>query len=180
MKKLSHSEILLERHTPESALRAVRYPISLILVNIRSLYNVGSIFRTADAALIEELILTGFTPYPPRKEISKTSLGAVESVPWRYEKSAEDAVKKEKNSGKKVIALELTERKRRYNTLKREEFPLSIVLGNELTGLDDGVLALCDDALEIPMRGVKHSLNVSVAAGVILTEAAIKWDEYNT
>lgn len=178
MKKLLHSQILEERLTPQNALNVVRCSFSIMLVNIRSLYNVGSIFRTADACLASELILTGFTPYPPRKEISKTSLGAVDSVPWRYEKDALEAIRKEKLSNKKIIALELTDKKRLFNTLDKEEFPMCVILGNELTGLDDNILAECDDAIEIPMLGVKHSLNVSVAAGIVMTELALKCKEF--
>jgi 23S rRNA (guanosine2251-2'-O)-methyltransferase len=171
MKKLSHSEILKERLTVEESLKTERHPISLMIVNVRSLYNVGSIFRTADSALVKELILCGYTPHPPRKEITKTALGATESVPWRYFKNASDAIDDIKSCGNKIIAVEITDSKRSYDTLKKEEFPLCLILGNELTGLDNKILQLCDDAIEIPMYGVKHSLNVSVAAGIVAFEA---------
>ena len=174
MKKLTHSQILQERLTPEEALKARRCPFSVLLVNIRSLYNVGSIFRSADACLAESIILTGFTPYPPRKEITKTSLGAVDSVPGRYEKDAITAIEQERQAGKRIFALELTDKKRLFNTLTAEEFPICFVLGNELTGLDKDILDLCDDAVEIPMLGVKHSFNVSVAAGTLMVEASLK------
>lgn len=171
MRKLSHQEILEERLTTEQSMRTERHPVTLVLHNVRSLYNVGSIFRTCDSALAAGLVMCGFTPHPPRKEIEKTALGAVESVPWRYEKDIFEAIREEKTAGKKVFALEITDKKRRYDSLKVEEFPICIVLGNELTGLDDKIIAACDDAIEIPMHGVKHSLNVSVAAGIALFEA---------
>ncbi len=171
MRRLLHSEILRERLSVEQAKRIERHPVSLLLYNIRSVYNVGSIFRTCDATLCKELILCGFTPYPPRKEISKTALGAVETVPWRYFDSAETAIETLKREGNKIFALEITDRKRLYTSLNHGDFPIVIILGNELVGIDDNLLRLCDDALEIPMFGVKHSLNVAVAAGVVLYES---------
>ncbi len=171
MKKLTHSEILSERLTSEEALQAERHPVYVLLSNIRSMYNVGSIFRTCDSALVAELILCGFTPKPPREEIAKTALGAVDSVPWKYFENEKDAIAYLRNKGVRVIALEITDKKRVYTSLKADEFPLCIVIGNELTGLDDSVLELCDDAIEIPMYGVKHSLNVSVATGIAVFEA---------
>lgn len=175
MKKLLHDEILQERFTNEQALHAARNPVSLLLDNIRSLYNVGSLFRTADSALAESLIMTGYTPHPPREEIAKTALGAVDSVPWKYFKDPIEAVAYMKSLGKKVYALELTDKKRYYDSLTAADFPLCIVLGNELTGIADNVLADCDDSIEIPMYGVKHSLNVGVAGGIALFEAVRAW-----
>lgn len=171
MKKLLHAEILKERLTNEESHLVVRHPLSLMIVNVRSLYNVGSIFRTADSARISELILCGYTPYPPRKEIDKTALGSTESVPWSYYKTTIEAIKDIKSKGIKVIAVEITDKKRNYDSLTKSDFPLCLVLGNELTGLDDKTLSECDDAIEIPMYGVKHSLNVSVAAGIVTYEA---------
>ena len=178
MRKLSHGEILDQRLTPDVAVKGNRHPVSLILENVRSLYNVGSIFRTADSALAAELILCGFTPHPPRKEIEKTALGAVDSVPWRYEENIEDAIRAEQAKGIKVIAVELTDEHRSYDSLRFEEYPICLVVGNELTGLDDKTIALCDDAVEIPMYGVKHSLNVSIATGIALFEAVRLWKRF--
>ncbi|MDP2363794.1 MAG: RNA methyltransferase [Ignavibacteria bacterium] len=175
MEKLTHSEILDLRITPETAKRCIRNPIYLLALNIRSLYNVGSLFRTADSALVEELILTGFTPHPPRDEIKKTALGADETVPWQYFKEPMDAITYLKGKSVKVIAVEITDQKRMYDSLTIEEFPLCLVLGNEITGIDNHILAMCDDAVEIPMYGVKHSLNVSVAAGITVFEAVRKF-----
>jgi 23S rRNA (guanosine2251-2'-O)-methyltransferase len=175
MKKLTHAEILGERLTPKEAMLAERNPVSVIASNIRSLYNVGSLFRTCDSARTRELILCGFTPSPPRKEILKTALGSVDSVPWQYFDSTLDAIKDQKNKGYKVIAVELTDKKRSYSSLEKKEYPVCLVVGNELTGLDDEIVAQCDDAIEIPMHGVKHSLNVSVATGIVLFEAIRIW-----
>jgi 23S rRNA (guanosine2251-2'-O)-methyltransferase len=175
LKKLLHHEILQERLKPEEALKINRFPVSLIIHNVRSLYNVGSIFRTCDSALVSELVLCGFTPHPPRKEIEKTALGAVDSVPWRYEKDIFNAIDSFKEQNIKVFALELTDKKRTYDSLIKSDFPLCIIVGNELTGLDDNILEKCDDAIEIPMHGVKHSLNVSVATGIAIFEAVRIW-----
>ncbi|MCX7736492.1 MAG: RNA methyltransferase [Candidatus Kapabacteria bacterium] len=175
MRKLLNAEIKKIRLNPEKTKEITRNPITLMLDNVRSLYNVGSIFRTCDAALAKELILTGFTPYPPRAEIEKTALGAVETVPWRYFKSTAEAVEKLKNEGNKIIAVEITDDSRKYDDLTFDDFPLCLILGNELTGIDNDILSLCDSAIEIPMYGVKHSLNVSVAAGIVLFEAVKIW-----
>ncbi|MGB9772125.1 MAG: RNA methyltransferase [Candidatus Kapaibacteriota bacterium] len=178
MRRLLHNEILKERLSIEQAKKTVRHPVSLLLHNIRSLYNVGSIFRTCDSALCKELILSGFTSHPPRREIEKTALGAVDTVPWRYFKDTSDAIHTLKGEGNKVFALEITDRKRYYTSLQKDEFPLVIVLGNELVGIDQDVLELCDDAIEIPMFGVKHSLNVAVAAGIVLFETVRLYRRY--
>lgn len=175
MKKLLHAEILEERLTPVESKEVERFPVSVMLDNIRSLYNVGSIFRTCDSARVAKLIMCGFTPHPPRKEIEKTALGAVDTVPWQYEKDILKAIKEQKELGVKVIAVELTDEKREYTDLNTEEYPICLVLGNELSGISDEVLAECDDAIEIPMHGVKHSLNVGVAAGITIFEAVRIW-----
>lgn len=171
MRKLLHHELLDQRLTNEQSLSVKRHPVSMILHNIRSLYNVGSIFRTADSALLNELILCGYTPFPPRKEIEKTALGATESVPWKYFRKTTEAITYNKNLGFKIAALELTTNKRNYFDLNINDFPLCIIAGNEISGIEDDVLELCDFAIEIPMYGVKHSLNVGVAAGIAIYEA---------
>lgn len=175
VKKLNHNEILLERLTVEQAKIAQRHPIKVMLSNVRSLYNVGSIFRTCDSALVSELILSGFTPTPPRQEIEKTALGAVETVPWKYFENDLLAINYLKSVNQKIIALEITDKKRLYTSLELTDFPCCLVLGNELTGLSSETIHLCDDAIEIPMFGVKHSLNVSVAAGIAIFEAVRKF-----
>ncbi|MBI3260124.1 MAG: RNA methyltransferase [Ignavibacteriae bacterium] len=175
MKKLSHAEILSNRLTPEIALANKRHPVTLVLDNIRSLYNVGSIFRTADAALVSEIILCGYTPAPPRMEIEKTALGAVDTVPWQYQSSAISAILELRQKGVKVFAVEITDSSRSYGNLTTDDYPIALVLGNELVGIDTEVLAICEGALEIPMYGVKHSLNVSVATGIVVFEAVKIW-----
>ncbi len=179
MRKLLHNEILKLRLTEEQIGNVMRHPIYLMLCNIRSLYNVGSIFRTADAALVSEVILTGYTPHPPRKEIEKTALGADKTVPWRYFKEHKKALIYLKEQNIKIFALEITDCGKPYYSITKSEFPLCIVLGNELTGIDNEILSLCDDSIEIPMFGVKHSLNVSVAAGIATFEAIKVWLNLN-
>lgn len=166
MKKLLHSQILELRKDASNINEYARHPIKVLLYNIRSLYNVGSIFRTADSAFVEELILCGFTPCPPRKEIEKTALGATETVPWKYFKSTIEAINELKAENYKICALEITDRGRDYNDLSIEDFPIAIIAGNEISGIDNEILELCDFSIEIPMYGVKHSLNVSVATGI--------------
>ncbi len=166
MNKLSHAEIAARRKTIEEARSAERTPIYGFLENVRSLYNVGSIFRTSDAALLSALYLTGFTPYPPRPEISKTALGAVESVPWSYHKKPMDAVAEIKAKGIKFIVLEQTRESIPIWELTPDIFPACIAVGNEVGGITKDVVEAADIAVEIPMKGVKHSLNVAVAYGV--------------
>jgi tRNA G18 (ribose-2'-O)-methylase SpoU len=170
LKKLSYNQIQNTRLDKETIKSAIRFPVAVLLANVRSLYNVGSIFRTCDSAMISELLLCGFTPYPPRAEIEKTALGAVDTVPWIYIPSVKDGINHAKESGYRVIALEITDNPRSYTSLNKEELPICLVLGNELTGVDNEVLELCDDSIEIEMYGMKHSLNVSVAAGIAIFE----------
>jgi len=175
MRKLTYEEILNNRLTPEKALSIGRHPVSLILDNIRSAYNVGSIFRTADSALLERIILCGYTSCPPKKEVEKTALGATESVPWVYVKNIEEAIAQEKKNGKKIVALELTNNPKIYTELNLDDFPIALVIGNEVSGISDKAVELSDFAIEIPMYGVKHSLNVSVSVGIAVYEAIRFW-----
>ncbi len=145
----------------------------LILHNIRSTHNVGSIFRTADAAGISEIFLTGYTPRPidnfgkERKDIAKTALGAEKSIPWQYAKTPSGFIKKLKKEGYSLVAIEQSSRSIDYKKIKIK-YPVAILLGNEVKGLSPALLKACDQVAEIPMRGEKESLNVSVAAGVAL------------
>ncbi|MGO9480801.1 MAG: TrmH family RNA methyltransferase [Candidatus Kryptoniota bacterium] len=166
MHKLLHSEISAKRLSVEQAIAAERTPIYGFLENVRSLYNVGSIFRTSDAVLLSKLYLTGFTPYPPRPEISKTALGAVESVPWSYHKRPIDAVEQLKSRGIKFILLEQTKESIPLWGLSPDIFPACIAVGNEIGGITRDVVEAADIAVDIPMKGVKHSLNVAVAYGI--------------
>jgi tRNA G18 (ribose-2'-O)-methylase SpoU len=160
-------ESLKELQKPESETQArTVFPVCALIENIRSLYNVGSIFRTSDGAGIEHLYLGGYTGFPPRKEISKTSLGSVDYVPWTHDSDAITLAKDIKKRGYKLIALEHTKQSVGYDAFEYD-FPLCFVLGNEVEGMSQELLDLCDSAIEIPMFGKKQSLNVSVAFGII-------------
>jgi tRNA G18 (ribose-2'-O)-methylase SpoU len=171
MRKLGYEELTQQRLSQDELASAGRHPVTLILEDIRSLYNVGSIFRTADAARLQELILCGYTPTPPRKEISKTALGATETVPWRSFPTAAEAVQELRSHGVHVYALEQTDRSIPLADLTSAHIPIALVLGNEIGGVSAETLAVCDGAIEIPMYGVKHSFNVAVAAGIAAMHA---------
>ena len=148
-----------------------KLPLTLILDSIRSGLNVGSIFRTADAFALEQVLLCGITAQPPHREILKTALGSTDSVDWNYYESASDAVTALKKQGYTIYAIEQTTQKiwlQDFNP--KEETAYAFVLGNEVEGVDAETLALCDGALEIPQFGTKHSLNVAVAAGIAAWE----------
>jgi 23S rRNA (guanosine2251-2'-O)-methyltransferase len=170
LNKLSHDQIASRRLAGEEIHRAPRFPIYVLLDNIRSMYNVGSIFRTSDGARIQELILTGFTPHPPRKEISKTALGAVDTVPWSYVKDPLEAVARLKREGVKICLVEQTDGSRPHTSVQPEEFPLCLLIGNELTGISSELVETADMAIEIPMFGAKQSLNAAVAYGIAVFE----------
>ena len=175
IKKLTHDEISKNRSTLDSIHKVKKLPVCVVLNSIRSSYNVGSIFRTSDGAMIEKLYLCGYTPYPPhpdlpngKKDVLKTSLGATESVKWEYVKDPKEVVLQMKKKGIKVGALELTSRSFPYYELKKETFPLCLLIGNEITGVSQELLDLCDFSIEIPQFGIKQSLNVAVAYGVTI------------
>lgn len=170
MRKLLHEEILEQRLTADRALQIARHPVVGVLEDIRSLYNVGSCFRTADAMLLERLVLTGYTPTPPRKEIDKTALGATATVPWHYEGDTVDAVHELRATGLAVYALEITDAGLPLDGSIPITAPVAIVVGNEIGGVSQRTLDACDGAIEIPMFGVKHSLNVAVAFGIAVWE----------
>jgi tRNA G18 (ribose-2'-O)-methylase SpoU len=170
MKKLTHDEIAAQRLTLDALRTEPRLPITVLLDNIRSLYNVGSIFRTSDGGRIARLILTGYTPHPPRKEIEKTALGATESVPWEYVQDPLVAIAGLKREGIAICALEHTSASVPYHTLKQESFPLCLVVGNEISGVSPAILEAADLAVDIPMYGMKQSLNAAVAYGIALFE----------
>ena len=143
----------------------------LIVPNIRSAHNVGAIFRTADGAGVNKLYLTGYTARPPHPQLDKVSLGAEKWMPWEYHKQTGRLVKKLKNDGYHVVALEQT--KKSVNIYAwQPKFPIALILGNEKTGVTKAILELCDEAVELPMRGRKNSLNVSVAAGIAMYEVS--------
>ena len=169
MKKLSMDE--LNRVSTEEFKAQEKIPLVVVMDNVRSMYNVGSVFRTCDAFSVERLLLCGITACPPHKEITKTALGATESVDWKHYGTTTEAVAELKQLGYKVFAVEQVDTS---VMLDRLEIPASektaVVLGNEVFGVDDEVLALCDGAIEIPQNGTKHSLNVSIAGGIVIWE----------
>lgn len=141
--------------------------ICIVAHNIRSLWNVGSLFRTADTMAVEKLWLTGYTATPPRREITKTAIGAEEWIPWEYEEKPEDVLQQLKSDGWTIVGLELTDTAVSLNDYDAPE-KVCLLLGHEVTGISDDLLALCDDVVYIPMHGKKESLNVSVATGIAL------------
>lgn len=170
MKKLTHDEISLNRNTIETLHKVKKLPVYVVLNSIRSNYNVGSIFRTSDGAMIEKLYLCGYTPHPPKKEILKTALGSTESVKWEYIKDPKEVLLKLKSQGVKVCALELTDSSKNYYEISNNDFPLCLLVGNEITGVSQELLDMCDFAIEIPQYGIKQSLNVAVAYGIAIFE----------
>lgn len=140
----------------------------VLLENIRSAHNVGSIFRSADALRIERIIVAGFTPDPDHKGVRKAALGAGDFVPWRRTDDAVQTVEQLAAQGHSIAALEITDSPTDPRSLSRERFPLLIIVGNEVEGVSDLLIERCDLALELPQYGAKQSLNVSVAAGVAL------------
>jgi len=163
MRKLTHQEIV-QRQTKK--LKHPRLPFSVILNNVRSLYNVGSIFRTADGAGVEKIWLCGITGHPPHKQISKTALGAETQVPWEYRKDVVSLIQELKEQNYQMILLEQTDKSCSYGAFKPEP-PVCLVIGNEIEGVNEQIVSYCDQAIEIEMAGIKNSLNVSVAFGIV-------------
>ena len=147
---------------------AIKHNVTVILEDIRSALNVGAIFRTSDGAGIEQLFLTGITPYPPHNRIPKTALGAIDSVQWEYNKDSL-AVVKEVSLKMPVVAVEITPEAINYTDYKFTE-PIAIVMGNEISGISAEILNLCSAVIKIPMYGAKESLNVATAYGIIIYE----------
>lgn len=165
----------LGRLNAEEFKAAEKLPLVLVLDAVRSGLNVGSVFRTADAFALEKIILCGITAQPPHREILKTALGSTESVHWEYAEKAAAAVDQLKKAGYRVWAVEQTTEKTWLQDVElspREKYAL--VLGNEVTGVSDEALRACDGALEIPQFGTKHSLNIAVAAGIVVWEFSRK------
>ncbi len=170
MKKLTHDEIAQKRNTLETLNGIKKLPVYVLLDSIRSNYNVGSIFRTSDGVMIEKLFLCGYTPHPPKKEILKTALGSTDSVKWEYIKNSKEVILKLKNEGIKICALELTNKSKQYYEVSERDFPLCLIVGNEITGVSQELIDLCDLSIEIPQYGIKQSLNVAVAYGIAIFE----------
>lgn len=169
MRKISNEE--LNRPSLEAFKAQDKIPITLVLDNLRSMHNVGSAFRTADAFAIEAIVLCGITAQPPHREIHKTALGATDSVAWRHEKEITAACEQLKADGYQIWAVEQADESTMLENFKVEEgVKYALVFGNEVFGVNDEVVALAHGCLEIPQFGTKHSLNVSVSTGVVLWE----------
>ncbi len=172
MRKLKNSE--LGRISVDAFKDVVKTPLIVVLDNIRSLNNVGAVFRTSDAFLIEKIYLCGITATPPNKEIHKTALGATESVEWEYVKDTLTLIQKLKESKIKVLSIEQAENSTMLNEFtpdKNQKY--AVVMGNEVKGVQQEVVNASDVCIEIPQLGTKHSLNISVSCGVVL------WDLFN-
>ncbi len=169
MRKLSMEE--LKRKSVEEFRASEKMPVIAVLENVRSAYNVGSVFRTADAFLLEGVYLVGYTAFPPHKEIKKTALGAEDTVHWKHFKKTGEALDQLRVLGYKIYAVEQAEQSfKLHSTLFEKDEKIAVVFGNEVTGVEQETIAKCDGCLEIPQLGMKHSLNISVAAGIVLWE----------
>jgi tRNA G18 (ribose-2'-O)-methylase SpoU len=172
MRKLENSE--LERLNIDGFKKAEKIPVVVVLDNIRSCHNVGSVFRTSDALLVEKIYLCGITATPPDKEIRKTALGAENTVDWAYFTSTVDAVEQLRSEGYNIIAVEQVENSISINNfLPKQNEKIALIFGNEVKGVQQEVVNKCDKTIEIPQFGTKHSFNVSVSAGIVL------WDLFN-
>jgi 23S rRNA (guanosine2251-2'-O)-methyltransferase len=161
----------LNRKTVEEFRESEKFPFMVVLDNVRSMHNVGSVFRTADAFLVSGILLCGYTPRPPHRDIHKTALGATETVGWKYAESTVEAIKSLKDEGYRIFGVEQVEKSIPLHEFSSEKAgKLAVIFGNEVTGIDAEVLKLCDGSIEIPQFGMKHSLNISVAAGIVLWE----------
>jgi len=169
MRKLSMEE--LGRKSVDEFKQSDKFSIIVVLENIRSAYNVGSVFRTSDAFLIEAIYIIGYSAKPPHKEIKKTALGAEETVTWKYFKTSAEAVDELKIRKYKVYAVEQAEESYKLHSANfRQNEKIAVVFGNELTGVEQTTIHLCDGCIEIPQLGMKHSLNIATAAGIVLWE----------
>ena len=161
----------LGRKSVEEFHSADKFQVVVVLENIRSAYNVGSVFRTSDAFLIEAIYIVGYSAKPPHKEIKKTALGAEETVKWTYFKTSAEAIADLRKNGYKVFAVEQAEGSRELHLFPfLDEQKIAVVFGNEVTGVEQSTILACDGCIEIPQMGMKHSLNIATAAGVVLWE----------
>ena len=174
MKKLKNSE--LNRIDVKSFKSIKKTPLIVVLDNIRSLNNIGSIFRTCDAFLVSKIYLCGITAKPPNRKINKTALGSTESVEWEYFKSTIKLIEKLKSEGVKIWSIEQVEKAQKLNYIEKIDSKLkhAIVFGNEIKGVDQKIIDISENTIEIDQYGTKHSLNVSVAAGIVI------WKFYNS
>jgi tRNA G18 (ribose-2'-O)-methylase SpoU len=169
MRKLLNSE--LERKSVEQFRNTQKAPFIIVLDNVRSQSNVGSIFRTADAFLTEAIYLCGITACPPHREIQKTALGATESVAWKYFRETAEAIKELKEMGYRIIAVEQTEESTELQNLSLDNhYRYALVFGHEVNGVDQQIVNACDHCVEIPQFGTKHSFNIAISVGIVLWE----------
>jgi 23S rRNA (guanosine2251-2'-O)-methyltransferase len=169
MRKLANSE--LGRKSIDQFRLSEKAPFIIVLDNVRSQSNVGSVFRTSDAFLVEAIYLCGITARPPHREIQKTALGATESVNWKYFALTSDAVKELRNNGYLIIAVEQTESAVELQDVVIEPGKkYALIFGHEINGVDQAILNICDQSVEIPQFGTKHSFNIAVSAGIVLWE----------
>lgn len=172
-RKLKNSE--LDRMSPEAFKAAKKTPLIIILDDIRSLNNIGSVFRTADAFLISKIYLCGITATPPHKDIQKTALGATESVSWEYVKDISDLMIRLKKEGVSILAIEQAEQSIPLQDVVLEmDTTYAIVFGNEVKGVSQEIVSASDMVVEIPQFGTKHSLNISVSAGIVVWDLFCK------
>ena len=169
-RKLRNEE--LGRASLKEFKRIEKLPIVVVLDDIRSLSNIGSVFRTSDAFLVEKIYLCGITAKPPHREIQKTALGATESVDWEYCVSVSDCVAKLKDKGYAIASIEQTEKTIMLNDFEYQKKPIALIFGNEVNGVRQNVIDISDTVVEIPQFGTKHSLNISVSVGIVLWEMA--------
>jgi tRNA G18 (ribose-2'-O)-methylase SpoU len=174
MRKLKNEE--LHRISKDDFKAADKTPLILVLDNVRSHLNVGSVFRTADAFAVEAVYLCGITGAPPHRDIQKTALGATETVAWKYFETTDAAIKELKQNGILIAAIEQAENATQLNEFEfPEEKKLALVFGNEVDGVEQSIVSASDYVIEIPQFGTKHSLNISVSAGVVVWDLVSKW-----
>ncbi len=161
----------LGRKSVDEFRQSDKFPIIIVLENIRSAYNVGSVFRTSDAFLIEAIYICGYTSKPPHKEIKKTALGAEETVSWKHFETSAEAIEELKSKKYKVFAVEQAMDSHPLQRVEvRANEKIAVVFGNEVAGVEQSTIHFCDGCIEIPQLGMKHSLNIATAAGVVLWE----------
>ena len=165
----------LGRKSVEEFRSSEKIPVIVVLENIRSAYNVGSVFRTSDAFLVTAIYITGYSAKPPHKEVRKTALGAEETVNWKHFKNAGEAISELRRDGYRIYAVEQAEKSLHLQELKfNADEKIAVIFGNEVTGVEQDTILLCDGCIEIPQLGMKHSLNIATAAGVVLWEMVRK------
>ena len=175
--KRNNDELKADRPTINEVKFIPRLPISILVENIRSVHNVGSIFRSADGFGAEKIYLSGYTAHPPREDLHKTALGAEDAVPWEYFENPLDAAEVIKKQGIPLVLIEQTKQSKSMYEIDWE-FPLCFIVGNEVSGVSEELSSMADIHAELPMRGIKQSLNVSVAAGVVGFEFARHYTQH--